>query len=144
MTEVNEKSARIATAVWALLETSPYRMIGAYFSFGKEVGTEALIRRLLVAGYQVALPVVSSQQSRREMDFRLVEQVEALVPGVFGILEPQHGKVVFPEELEIMLLPGLRFRGPEKDWEEAAGITIAIWLLPPEVLRSGWPSPNRS
>lgn len=138
LAEVNRKSARITTAVWALLETSPCRMIGAYFSFGKEVGTEALIRRLLAAGYQVALPVVSRQQSRKEMDFRLVEQVEALVPGVFGILEPQQGKVVFPEELEIMLLPGLAFsRTGERLGRGGGYYDRYLAKLPPEVLKIG-------
>lgn len=138
MEEVNGKSARITTAVCALLETGSYRTIGAYSSFGKEVGTEALIRRLLAAGHQVALPVVSRQPSLKKMDFRLVEQVEALVPGVFGILEPQQGKVVFPEELEIMLLPGLAFsRTGERLGRGGGYYDRYLAKLPPEVLKIG-------
>lgn len=115
--EVNAKSKRISTAAYTLLKPRPHRMIGAYFSFGKEVVTEALIKRLLASDYLVALPVIPRKlplvEGKRKyashMEFRLVEQVEELVPGVFGILEPQQGKLVLPEDLEVMFLPGLAF-----------------------------------
>lgn len=115
--EVTAKSKLISVTAYTLLKTRPYRMIGAYFSFGKEVATEALIRSLLASDYLVALPVIprkpplakGEKEYASHMEFRLVEQVEELVPGVFGILEPQQGKLVLPEDLEVMFLPGLAF-----------------------------------
>lgn len=73
-----------------LLELEQYRnadTVLCYYSVGSEADTAGIIRRALQDGKTVACPVCGS--SRREMTFRCIASPDDLVPGSYGIPEPQ-------------------------------------------------------
>lgn len=78
-----------------------------YASVSGEVSTQKLIKELLDAGRQVALPKVEGEN----MNFYLIESVKELLPGYAGILEPAASaeRLRYPTEQDVMLLPGVAF-----------------------------------
>lgn len=105
--EVRQRSAEICASALALPALQQKRTIAAYSSFGQEVITQPLLANLLAAGFALTLPVVDQQN--RKMDFRYVDDLLTLRPGVYGILEPHDGRLCPPEEIELFFLPGLAF-----------------------------------
>lgn len=72
---------------------------------GREPDTAPLIRTLLDRGQQVALPVCLPG---RRLEARVISREDQLVPGKFGIPEPEFGcPTVSPEEIGAVLVPGL-------------------------------------
>lgn len=72
---------------------------------GREPDTAPLIRALLAQGKRVALPVCLPG---RNMEARVITQEGQLVPGRFGIPEPEYGCPAVPrEEIGAVLVPGL-------------------------------------
>jgi 5-formyltetrahydrofolate cyclo-ligase len=81
--------------------------IGFYASFRSEVETLDLLARALKAGKRAALPV--TRREKGALEFHWVEDLAALKAGTYGILEPPAGKPADPEELDLILVPGLAF-----------------------------------
>ena len=77
-----------------------------YADFRREPATGKLMEMLLEMGVRVGLPKCGPEG---KMDAFVVESVEGLAPGRFGILEPSEEKVLKPEELELVLVPGYGF-----------------------------------
>jgi 5-formyltetrahydrofolate cyclo-ligase len=107
LAEVHRRSAVISSLALALPALQNKQVIAAYSSFGHEVVTQPLLASLLTAGFVLALPVVD--QANRKMEFRRVDSLESLTPGVYGILEPRNGQLCFPEEIDLFFIPGLAF-----------------------------------
>ncbi|HHW12372.1 MAG TPA: 5-formyltetrahydrofolate cyclo-ligase [Firmicutes bacterium] len=105
--KVRRWSAQICARALALPVLPDKQVIAAYCSFGHEVATRPLLAGLLAAGHVLVLPVVDRQS--RMMEFRRVDSLDALTPGVYGILEPQSGELCSPEEIELFFIPGLAF-----------------------------------
>jgi 5-formyltetrahydrofolate cyclo-ligase len=102
--ERSAKSERIVERVLALPEVGAAGTVMAFWSFGSEVETSALIERLH-AGKRVVLPRVA------EGDILAV----AYAPGdpvtatTFGAMEPAGADVVPPEEVDVVIVPGVAF-----------------------------------
>lgn len=105
--KVRRWSAQICARALALPVLPDKQVIAAYCSFGHEVATRPLLAGLLAAGHVLVLPVVDRQS--RMMEFRRVDSLDALTPGVYGILEPRSGELCSPEEIELFFIPGLAF-----------------------------------
>jgi len=105
--KVRRWSAQICARALALPVLPDKQVIAAYSSFGHEVATRPLLAGLLAAGHVLVLPVVDRQS--RMMEFRRVDSLDALTPGVYGILEPRSGELCSPEEIELFFIPGLAF-----------------------------------
>lgn len=72
---------------------------------GREPDTAPLIRTLLERGQKVALPVCLPG---RRLEARIISDESQLVPGRFGIPEPEYGcPVVSRKEIGAILVPGL-------------------------------------
>ncbi len=72
---------------------------------GREPDTAPLIRTLLERGQRVALPVCLPG---RRLEARIIADESQLVPGKFGIPEPEYGcPVVSCQEIGAVLVPGL-------------------------------------
>jgi 5-formyltetrahydrofolate cyclo-ligase len=72
---------------------------------GREPDTSALIRTLLERGQRVALPVCLPG---RKLEARVISDESQLVPGKFGIPEPEYGcPTVSHAEIDAILVPGL-------------------------------------
>jgi 5-formyltetrahydrofolate cyclo-ligase len=103
--ERSAKSERIVDRVLGLPEVGAARTVMAFWSFGSEVQTAALIQRLHEAGKRVVLP-------------RLVEGEIAAVtyaPGdpvaatSFGAMEPVGAELVPAEDVDVVIVPGVAF-----------------------------------
>ncbi|NLC53125.1 MAG: 5-formyltetrahydrofolate cyclo-ligase [Firmicutes bacterium] len=105
--EARRRSAVICALALDLPVLLNKQVVAAYSSFGHEVVTQPLLAGLLKAGFTLALPVVDQQN--RKMEFRRVDRLETLTPGVYGILEPRNGQLCCPEEIELFFIPGLAF-----------------------------------
>lgn len=100
-------SRSIADKALALAEKIAARTVFVYLSYGSEPETYALIRELLARGIRVGVPVCNTKT--HTMDAVTLHSWESLVPGAYGILEPQGGGVIPPDEIDLILVPGLAF-----------------------------------
>lgn len=105
--EVLRRSELICDYALALPALRDRKRIAAYSSFGHEVSTGPLLAGLLASGFLLTLPVVD--KLAQKMEFRYVDNLNTLTPGVYGILEPQEGRLCPPEEIELFFIPGLAF-----------------------------------
>ena len=103
--ERSERSLRVAERVLALPEVLRARTMMAFWSFGSEVETAPLIRRLHEAGTRVALPRI------REGDLVAVAYApgDPVAPTPFGAMEPSGSEIVEPSCLDAVLVPGVAF-----------------------------------
>jgi 5-formyltetrahydrofolate cyclo-ligase len=98
-------SREIARRLFGLREILDAATVMAFSSFGSEVDTGPILRRLGADGHSIALPRVE--------EGRIV--AVALGPGVgmrrasFGALEPEAGAPVPPGAIDAVIVPGLVF-----------------------------------
>ncbi|HOF89564.1 MAG TPA: 5-formyltetrahydrofolate cyclo-ligase [Armatimonadota bacterium] len=79
-----------------------------YLAVGREVATRALISQALLAGKRVVLPRTAPRE--RRLALHAVDDLQGLVPGPYGILEPPAAlPEVDPAEVDVFLAPGLAF-----------------------------------
>lgn len=103
-------SAAITDRLLALPEFAAARIVAGYVSFGSEFDTEAFNAAVLASGKGLVLPRIDRPQ--RAMIFHsVIELQESLLPGVWGIREPD--PLVCPraelDDVDLMLVPGLAF-----------------------------------
>ncbi len=80
------------------------RTIALYCSLPDEVPTDEMLRRWL-GKKRLALPIIEDY----EMTFREYTGEDCLCTGAFGIRTPGSEAVVPPEEIDLMLIPGMAF-----------------------------------
>ena len=103
--ERSTKSERIVERVLSLPEVGAAGTVMAFWSFGSEVQTSVLIERLHETGTRVVLPRVA------DGDIVAV----AYAPGdpvtatTFGAMEPAGTGLVPPEEVDVVIVPGVAF-----------------------------------
>ncbi len=100
-------SQTIAQKVLRLAEETGARTVFAYLSFAGEVETPSLIQELLNRGIKVAVP--RCHKDTHTMDAIQIESMGDLRSGAYGILEPQTGAILLPEEIDMILVPALAF-----------------------------------
>jgi 5-formyltetrahydrofolate cyclo-ligase len=103
--ERDRLSRAIARELFALPEMERADVVMAFSSFGSEVDTGPILERLSAGGRRLALPRV------RDGDIEGL----AFAPGQelrqarFGALEPVDGAPVAPEEVDLVVTPGVAF-----------------------------------
>jgi len=108
MEEIQTRSNQIAGALCAMPSYVNASTISCYCAFGTEVHTEDIIRHALAQGKRVALPRV--QHSTRQLTLHLISDLQRLIPGSFGIQEPNADEpLISPAEVELFVVPGLVF-----------------------------------
>ena len=81
------------------------RSIFIYVSYGNEVGTHELIRDLLAQGRSVVVPLIMGEGI---MEARRINSFDDLVPGRYGIFEPQVSQAL--ESMpDLCIAPGMAF-----------------------------------
>lgn len=80
-------------------------VVALYCPIRNEVFTEELFAIARQLGKTVAYPRVRGEQ----LDFVEVNERQELVPGAFGILEPDGGRIVPLPDLDLIVVPGLAF-----------------------------------
>ncbi len=91
---------------WPIFQAS-HRM-ACYVSIGQEVDTHRLIVSALAMGKQVYVPVT---RAKGVMHLQEIFGLDELRPVRFGLLEPvyQAEKVVRPDDLDLVIVPGIAF-----------------------------------
>ena len=81
------------------------RIVMAFWSFGSEVSTQAMIERLIGRGLAVALPRIVGG----ELQPRTYRPGDAVTETSFGAWEPSDGEILGPGDVDVIVLPGLAF-----------------------------------
>jgi 5-formyltetrahydrofolate cyclo-ligase len=104
-----EERLRLATAVekrvFALPEMAAARTVLLFYSFGSEVETSEMARRVHVEGKRLLLPFLE----RERMEAAEVLPEDELVPSAYGPREPVRRVAVDPAEVDVVIAPGLAF-----------------------------------
>jgi 5-formyltetrahydrofolate cyclo-ligase len=100
-----QRSARIESRLRSLPEVERARTVMAFWSFGSEVETGPLIRALHEAGTRVALPRIEG----RDIAAIVYTPGDPVAPTGFGAMEPTAAEVVEPEEVDLVIVPGVAF-----------------------------------
>lgn len=100
-----QQSAAICGHILALPEYARAACVLLYMPIGSEADVRPVLEHALAQGRTVCLPVC---RENGEMDAVRCTGENCLRHGAFGILEPA-GDVVLPEEIDLVLCPGLAF-----------------------------------
>ena len=101
--------------LFSLPEWDAVPRLGLYWAVRGEVPTQGIFRRLSAAGRRVCLPRLGASG----LEFAEARDESSLVPGAWGILEPDSRlPVVSVERLAAILVPGVAFdaRGGRLGW----------------------------
>jgi 5-formyltetrahydrofolate cyclo-ligase len=98
-------SAAIVERLLDLPEVADARTVMAFWSFGSEVDTARLIDRLLVEGRTVALPRIEGA----DVVPVAYRRGDPLAATTFGAMEPAAGRVLGPDEPDLVVVPGVAF-----------------------------------
>lgn len=107
---VAEKSNLITAKLVELPEYEQAQTLMVYIDFRNEVQTRNIIQHALSHGKRVTIPVTDVKQKRLTPSL-LKHFPGDLTPGTWGILEPkpQSFRPVAPEEIDLVLVPGVAF-----------------------------------
>ena len=83
--------------------------VALYWPINGEVATNALISYFFSNGSKCFLPVISSNEGNKLIDFALFEEQSRLVKNRFGIPEPNKSKIIDLNQLDIIFLPCVCF-----------------------------------
>jgi 5-formyltetrahydrofolate cyclo-ligase len=100
-----------AISLWTQLQEESFfqeaRRIAAFCSVGTEISTMPMLEGILKSGKKLYLPKTDSTKTL--LEFHPVQDLKTLIPGPFKIPEPPEGTVLEPEEIDLILVPGLAF-----------------------------------
>ncbi len=105
-----EMNRIISAKLLALPEYQQATTVLAYMNIGSEFDTSDFIRHILASGKKLVLPKVN--RSSKTLDiFQVQHLAEDLVPGVWGIAEPDplKCKTMAMRDIDFVLVPGLAF-----------------------------------
>jgi 5-formyltetrahydrofolate cyclo-ligase len=103
--ERERMSDEVAENVFALPAVADATTVMTFSSFGSEVDTGPIIERLERDGRRVALPRVEG----RDIVAVAHRSGDPVRRTSFGALEPAGGEKVPPEEIDVVIVPGLAF-----------------------------------
>lgn len=92
--------------VTALPTWGQAQVVALTMSQDDELSTELLIQIALLQNKTVVLPRVLP---KRQMEFTTIDQDTVYDRHKFGMLEPVGGRIVSPDEIDFVLVPGLAF-----------------------------------
>jgi 5-formyltetrahydrofolate cyclo-ligase len=96
---------RVTSRLFDVPALQTARTILSFSSFGSEVPTEGIVRRLRDEGRRVLLPFVEGQ----DMEAAEVPAGDPLVATDYGPMEPTERLTVHPSEVDVVLVPALAF-----------------------------------
>jgi 5-formyltetrahydrofolate cyclo-ligase len=99
-------SARVEARLLALPELRGKKTVLLFYSFGTEIPTAVLVRRLFVRGWRVLLPYLKDESSMEAGEIRRGDPLEATG---YGPKEPARRVAVEPGEVDVVVTPGLAF-----------------------------------
>jgi len=104
--EVDSASLMIMSRVFMLEEFRKANIVMFYIDAKNEVKTRQAVKKALEMGKRVVVPKVKESQA---MDAIEIEDLDELLPGTFGILEPIKDNGMSPEKIDMVIVPGVGF-----------------------------------
>ncbi|HTA76460.1 MAG TPA: 5-formyltetrahydrofolate cyclo-ligase [bacterium] len=109
---VTPEAAEIAAhSIWNQLKEESFfkkaKRIAAFCSVGNEISTKLILEGVLSSGKELYLPKTDKGQTL--VQFIGVKDLTKLVTGPFEILEPSAGTALPPDQIDLILVPGLAF-----------------------------------
>ena len=83
------------------------KIVMFYIAFGGEVNTEEMIRGAKKIGKVICVPMC--RKDKEIMQPAILEDHAKLKKGPYGVCEPATEKLVKPEDLDLVIVPGLAF-----------------------------------
>ncbi|MFH1191379.1 MAG: 5-formyltetrahydrofolate cyclo-ligase [Candidatus Omnitrophota bacterium] len=83
------------------------KIVMFYIAFGGEVNTEEMIREAKKIGKLICVPVCG--KDKETMQPAILKDHAKLIKGPYGVLEPVAQARVKPEDLDLIIVPGLAF-----------------------------------
>jgi 5-formyltetrahydrofolate cyclo-ligase len=99
------RSGAVAERFASLPEVRAARTVLAFWSFGSELSTSMLMEVVRSLGAEVALPRITAG----ELEARVWEPGDALTETSFGALEPDGGRPLAPEAIDVIVTPAVAF-----------------------------------
>ena len=104
---IEKKSAAIMERLFALPEFVKAKTILFYAAKKDEVQTLQIIKKALDMDKTIALPITVVEG--KNLVLAEIRNVNRLVEGAFGVLEPMDYMPVKPEEIDLVVVPGVAF-----------------------------------
>lgn len=105
-----KENQEIYSAFLALEEYKKAEFVFIYVSYGDEAETLSLIERMIADGKRVSVPLCHKES--RHMSAVLIDSINCLKKGAYGILEPDaNGATINKEDIDLCVVPGLCFSG---------------------------------
>lgn len=103
-----EKSLKITEKILHHSATEQAGTVFVYVSFGSEVDTLPLIKKLFHLGKRVGVPLCNTQS--HTMTVYEIKDLSQLKKGHYGILEPDKGLKEIPKDkIDLVIVPGVAF-----------------------------------
>jgi 5-formyltetrahydrofolate cyclo-ligase len=106
-----EAAQEAATSLWTQLKEESFfqkaERVAAFCSVGTEIDTMPLLEGILKSSKKLYLP--KTDKTKTLIEFHPVHDLKTLKSGPFDILEPPAGTALPPEEIDLILVPGLAF-----------------------------------
>jgi len=105
--ERNRKSRLIKARLLRNKVFKQAKIVMFYIAFGGEVNTEEMIREAKKIGKLICVPIC--RKNKETMQPAIFEEHAKLKKGPYGVLEPVSEALVKPEDLDLIIVPGLAF-----------------------------------
>lgn len=106
-----EAAEEASHSIWNQLKEESFfkksKRIAAFTSTGSEISTRHILEGILSSDKELYLPKVDKGQTL--VQFIQVKDLKTLVTGPFDILEPPAGTALKPDQIDLILVPGLAF-----------------------------------
>jgi 5-formyltetrahydrofolate cyclo-ligase len=83
------------------------KIVMFYIAFGGEVNTDEMIREAKKTGKLICVPVC--RKDRETMQPAILKDHVKLIKGPYGVLEPATQSQVSPQDLDLVIVPGVAF-----------------------------------
>lgn len=105
--EINGKSCIIEKKLFNIDEFLRSKTVMVYLSSFNEVSTDGIINRLFKDKKRIAVPI--SNTISQTLTLSYLESTEEFVKGAYGIREPSVIRECKPEDIDVILVPGIAF-----------------------------------
>ena len=103
--QIENCSNRLAEQLYRSPAYAAAHSLYGYLSYNQEVRTMPILQQAQKDGKRIAVPKVYGE----EMRFLWLDQLDAIAPGSYGILEPVADGPEADDETALILMPGLAF-----------------------------------
>ena len=103
-------SQKIAEKLFTTKEYTDAENILIFVSYGSEIDTLPIIQNAIDTGKNVAVPRIDIEDENKVMNFYRINSLDELVPGFYGIPEPDESHTIPCEPKDaLVIVPGLVF-----------------------------------